>query len=202
MKVVFVIMLFVCSFAAKAQSRIDMFLDSTLKELKTQGKVDETDLKVFVLLDRFYNEALQSDKGELTRETVGQINEYVAKAKAKNRHLLILFLMYQEYISSTAAQGNRADPNYQLAIINLLEREVTSIYDKVPIIVNIYKAEALQSAGLKNEAKDLIANTLKQYPNSIPMKVYRFLDTNDEGIKTDLLQHHSGHWMVQQFKIK
>ena len=144
----------------------------------------------------------QSDKGELTTETAQKINTYVQDEKIKNRHLLILFLMYQEHITQTAVQGKTANIEYQLACINLLEKETQSTYQQVPTIIYIYKAEALQSAGHYDEAKSLIDASLSKAPNSVPLKVYKYLDSRNENIKKDLIKNHSTHWMVQQFGIK
>lgn len=185
-----------------SQSKVDKFLDSTITHLKTQSQIDKNDLNVFSVLESFYNEVLQSDKGELSSETAQKINSYAADSKIKNKHLLILFLMYQEHISRTAAQGKSPNAEYQLACINLLEKEMLGIYQKVPTIVYIYKAEALQSAGYNDEAKSLIDTSLKKFPGSIPLKVYKYLGSRDEEIKRDLVKTHSEHWMVQQFGIK
>ncbi|RYE55631.1 MAG: hypothetical protein EOP48_09790 [Sphingobacteriales bacterium] len=110
--------------------------------------------------------------------------------------------MYQDHISQTAAKGRRPNVEYQLGCIQRLESELQTLYQKVPTIVYIYKAEALQSAGRMDEAKVLVAASLQKVPNSIPLKVYRYLDSKDEAIKKDLIQNHSEHWMVQQFAIK
>jgi hypothetical protein len=110
--------------------------------------------------------------------------------------------MYQEYISQTAAQGKKPNAEYQLASINLLEAEMDSVYKRVPLIVYIYKVEALQGARRNDEAESLIDAGLKKEPASIPLKVYKYLHSKDESIRKDLVENHSAHWMVQQFGIK
>jgi hypothetical protein len=202
MRAIAVLILFLFSANVYSQTRVKKFLDSTLSQLKTQSQTDKNDLNVFSLLESFYSEVLQSDKGELSPETAQKINTYARDGKIKNKHLLILFLMYQDHISQTAAQGKRPNAEYQVACINLLESEMQSIYQKVPTIVYIYKAEALHSSGRNSEAMSLVDASLKKNPTSIPLKIYKYLDSRDENIKRDLVENHSGHWMVQQFGIK
>ncbi|MEF9480075.1 hypothetical protein OWR28_22280 [Chryseobacterium sp. 1B4] len=86
--------------------------------------------------------------------------------------------------------------------MNLLESETKEVYGKVPAIIYIFKAEALDSGSKKEEAKITVANGLKEYPDSIPLKVYSYLNTQDEALRQDLIQNHPNHWMVQQFGIK
>ena len=202
MRITIFISLFFISTTIIAQSRVETFLDSTVSKLKSQSNVDKNDLEVFSLLESFYQEALQSNEGELSQKTAEKINAYARDGRIKNKHLLTLFLMYQDHISQTAAKGRHPNVEYQLGCIQRLESEVNSLYQKVPTIVYIYKAEALQSAGRTDEAKALVAASLQKVPNSIPLKVYRYLDSKDEAIKQDLTQNHSKHWMVQQFAIK
>jgi hypothetical protein len=202
MRVIAFLSLFLFSASVYSQSGAEKFLDSTVAELKMQSKIDKNDLLIFSLLESFYIEALQSDQGQLSPQTAQKINTCIGDSKTKNRHLLILFLMYQEHISQTAAQGERPNAAYQIACINLLEKEMLGLYQKVPTIVYIYKAEALQSAGRSGEAKSLVEASLKKVPASIPLKVYKYLDSKDEAVKNDLVKNHSGHWMVQQFGIK
>lgn len=190
------------STAVIAQSSVDTFVDSTLNQLKSQSTVDKNDLTVFSLLESFYLEGLQSDEGELSQKTAEKITAYTSDNRLKNKYLLMLFLMYQDHIVQTAAKGRKPNTDYQLACIQRLETEMRSLYQKVPTIVYIYKAEALQSAGRRDEAKAWVAASLQQNPNSVPLKVYRYLDSKDEAIKKDLVERHSKHWMVQQFGIK
>ena len=184
------------------QSPIEKTLDSTLNRLKSTSGTDATDTRIFDLLQNFYNEALQADNGNLSQETVQHVNNYVGDTKTKNRHLLMMFLMYQQHISQTAAKGEKPNSEYQVNLTKLLEKEMNAVYGKVPTIVYIYKAEALQSHGKIEEAKAAIVTALKVYPDSVPLKVYRYLDTQDEQIKKDLVQNHSGHWLVKQNGIK
>jgi hypothetical protein len=117
-------------------------------------------------------------------------------------HLLTLFLTYQNHISETASAGKQADPNFQINLITDLEIELKSTFGNVPLIITIYKAEALDANNQSKESAELISKSLIKYPNSIPLKVYNYVNTKDEKIKQDLIKNHSTHWMVQQFGIK
>ncbi|HYH16067.1 MAG TPA: hypothetical protein VD794_12635 [Flavisolibacter sp.] len=187
---------------ASSQPSVTKYLDSTLFQLKAQNQTDKTDSKVFSLLESFYNEALQADQGELSLETAQKINAYVSDNSLKNKHLLILFLIYQDHISQTAARGLQPNTEFQVACMNLLESEMKLVYNKVPTIVYVYKVEALKSAGRKEEASAFVEASLNVNPTSIPLKVYKYLGSHDESIKADLVENHSKHWMVQLYKIK
>jgi hypothetical protein len=202
MKVILLFSLVTLSLTAHSQASVKRFLDSTLIQLKSQNTINRADAKVWSIFDAFYNEALQSDKGELSPATAQKINSYVSEKSLPNKHLLILFLMYQQHISETAASGKRPNTEFQVACISMLENEINSVYDRVPAIVYIYKAEALESAGLKSAASALVASSLIKYPTSIPLKVYRFLDSKDDALKRDLIINHPNHWMLEQFRIK
>jgi hypothetical protein len=202
MRVIIFLSFIFLSATLTAQSSAKNFVDSIVNKLKKQSKTDNNDVRVFSILESFYNEALQSDEGELSQITVQKINGYVNDGRIKNKHLLTLFLMYQDHISQTAARGKRPNTEYQLACIQRLETEMQNVYQKVPAIVYVYQAEALQSAGRVVEAKALIAASLEKVPNSIPLKVYRYLDSKDEELRKDLVLNHAKHWMVRQFGIK
>ena len=72
----------------------------------------------------------------------------------------------------------------------------------MPLIVIIYKAEALQANNQSKESAELISKSLVKYPSSIPLKIFNYENTKDVKIKQDLSKNHSTHWMVQQFEIK
>ena len=86
--------------------------------------------------------------------------------------------------------------------MHLLESETKEVYGKLPAIIYIFKAEALDSGSKKEEAQITVVNGLKEYPDSIPLKVYSYLNTKDETLRQDLIKNHPRHWMVQQFEIK
>ena len=193
----FLILISITSFSQKSADYIKF-----VEQIKKEAKIDNNDKTVYKLLDDFYDQALQSDKGELNPDISQRIEKLYADTKAKNMHLLTLFLTYQNHISETAAAGKQADPNFQINLITDLESELKTTFGNVPLIVIIYKAEALQANNQSKESAELISKSLVKYPSSIPLKVYNYENTKDVKIKQDLIKNHSTHWMVQQFEIK
>lgn len=171
-------------------------------EIKKQSQIDKSDKTVYNLLTTFYEKNLQADQEEMTPEDIQQIERLVSDPSTKNIHILMLFLMYQQHISKTAAVGKEPDADFQIDTMNILEIETKEIFGKIPAIIYIYKAEALESGHKKEESQNTVAQGLKEYPDSIPLKVYSYLNTKDNAIKNDLIKNHSKHWMVQQFDIK
>ncbi|MEN2400177.1 hypothetical protein GKZ90_0010335 [Flavobacterium sp. MC2016-06] len=173
-----------------------------IKEIKKNAKTDKNDQTVLNLLNDFYNQVLQSEKGDLNADIPERLQKLYSDKNAKNLQIMSMFLAYQEYISQTVAGNKETDPNFQFNLITDLENEVKNTYGKVPIIVNIFKAETLKLNGQSKEYTELISKSLVEFPDSIPLKVYKYLDTKDEKTKDDLVQNHPNHWMVQQFEIK
>lgn len=172
------------------------------EKIKKESKIDGSDKAVYHLLEEFYAENLQAENDEMSDETIEKTQKLASDPDTKNLHILMLFLMYQQHISQTAAVGKKPNPEFQMATMRLLEDEIRSIYGKTPAIIYVYQYEALSAANKKEEAKATAFQGLKEYPDSVPLKVYTYLSTNDEAIKNDLLKNHSNHWMVKQFGIK
>lgn len=173
-----------------------------IEQIKKDSKTDKNDKTVYNLLNDFYEQALQSDNGELKPEIPQRIQNVYADKNAKNVQILSMFLAYQEHVSQTSALGKPSDSDFQINLMIDLEREIKNTYGNIPVIIKIYKAETLNSNGQINEAAELISTSLIEFPNSVPLKVYKYLDSKDEKIKADLIKNHSTHWMVQQFGIK
>ncbi|MGG5209137.1 hypothetical protein ACQWU4_09310 [Chryseobacterium sp. MIQD13] len=184
-------------FAQTANQVQDLFL-----KIKQESKIDRSDRAVYDVLDEFYNKNLQAENDEITPETVQRIEKLASNPDTKNLHILLLFLMYQQHISRTSVAGKTPDSGFQIEAMKILENETRDIYGKVPAIIYIYKYEALDGSGKKEEAKAAVAQGLKEYPDSVPLKVYSYLNTKDEVLKNDLVKNHPNHWMVQQFGIK
>ena len=200
MKKLILLFAFAMSFPLFAQQTQNY--EQFIAQLKNNTRTDKNDRAVWNLLNDFYEEALQSDAGALTRATVEKMQKLYADRNAKNMQILHLFMVYNNHISQTAAQGKTPDSGLQVGLMLELEKEMADTYGKVPAIVQIYKAEALVSNGQHKESADVISAGLLEYPGSVPLKVYRFLETNDEGLKTDLIKNHPDHWMVKQFGIR
>lgn len=197
-----ILLLFSLIISINAFSQKSEDYEKFIEQIKKDSKIDKTDKTVYNLLNDFYEQALQSDKGELNQDISQRIQNLYSDKKAKNLHILTMFLTYQNHITETSSDGKQPNPNFQINLVDDLEGELKDTYGNVPIIIIIYKAEALNSNGKTKESAELIATSLIQYPNSIPLKVYKYLDTKDEKIKVDLVKNHSNHWMVQQFEIK
>ncbi|NML71336.1 hypothetical protein HHL23_16220 [Chryseobacterium sp. RP-3-3] len=172
------------------------------QKIKEQAKIDKNDRAVYEVLDEFYNKNLQAENDEMTPETIQRIEKMASDPNTKNLHILMLFLMYQQHISRTSMAGKAPDTEFQIETMNILENETREVYGKVPAIIYIYKAESLDGAGKKSEVKTVLDQGLKEYPDSVPLKVYTYLNTKDEVLKNDLVKNHPNHWMVQQFGIK
>ncbi len=175
---------------------------SILQKIKSQSKIDTQDKTVYDLMDEFYQKNLQADNDEMTPEFTHKLQKAVSDSNTKNIHLLYLFLMYQQHISQAVAEGKKPNPVFQIETMNLLESETKEVYGKLPAIIYIFKAEALDSGSKKEEAQMTVASGLKEYPDSVPLKVYSYLNTKDENLRKDLTQNHPNHWMVQQFGIQ
>ncbi|MBX2931525.1 MAG: hypothetical protein KF781_06220 [Chitinophagaceae bacterium] len=200
MKKIFFIILVLLSINVFSQQNDDY--KNFIQQIKKDTKIDKDDNTIYNLLNDFYEQALQSDEGELKPDIPLKIQKLYEDKNTKNIHILIMLLTYQEHISETAAVGKKPDSEFQVNLMTDLENEMKAIYDKIPPIIYIYKAEALSSNGQKNNASIIVSKGLVEYPNSIPLKVYKYIETNDEKIKNDLIQNHSNHWMIKQFGIK
>lgn len=195
------IVLFSLLLGSYAFSQTAAAAKEVFEKIKKEAVTDGNDTTVYNVLDEFYARNLQADNDEITPETVEKIQRLATDPHTKNLHLLLLFLMYQQHISQTSAAGRKPNPDFQTETAKLLEEETRTIYGKVPAIIYVYRYEALDGAGKKDEARAIAAQGLKEYPDSVPLKVYAYLSTKDENLKNDLVKNHSGHWMVKQFAI-
>ena len=185
------------TFAQTGNQVKDIFL-----KIKQESNIDRNNKAVYDILDEFYTKSLQAENDEMTPETVQRIEKLASNPDTKNLHILLLFLMYQQHLSRTSMAGKTPDTEFQAEAMKLLENETKDIYGKVPVIIYIYKAEALDGAGKKEDAKAVVDQGLKEYPDSVPLKVYSYLNTKDEVLRNDLIKNHPNHWMVLQFGIK
>lgn len=174
---------------------------SYINQLKKESKIDGGDRAVFHLLDEFYMQVLQSDAGEFSPGFAKKIENLYQNKKTKNRHLLIMFLTYQDHITKTAAVGKSTNPIFQVDLMTDLENEFQSIFNEIPAIIYIYTVEAYISNVDKARTLNTIEKGLKAYPDAVPLKVYKYLETNSDEVKKDLITNHANHWMVKQFEI-
>lgn len=196
MKRLFII-LFFFSFNALAQAD-----EARISKIRGNTKIDSQDKAVFNLMEEFYFQVMQSDAGKLSQDTPRKLDNLFRNGRTRNRHLLLMFLVYQNHISQTAAAGKRPDTRIQVELMADLAFEFKNIYNRVPAIIYVYQSEALNASGQKDAATKVIEDGLIEYPDSVPLKIYKYLGSKDEAIKTDLVGNHSNHWMVKQFEIK
>ncbi len=201
LKSLIIALIFLAAIPASAQYSSAQ-IDSLVLELKKNTIIDRNDTEVISILNRLYDEILQSDKGELEPETPEILNSFLQNNGSKNSHILALFLIYQDYFTQLIHNDISESPDYQLLLILKLEAEIKNLYDEIPVIIYVYKAEAYETKGLRNEARTVLQEGLKKYSNSIPLKVYTYLYENEAQQKEDLVNHHSEHWMVKQFGIR
>lgn len=175
---------------------------SFVQQIKKEAKIDTNDTTVLKLLTDFYEQVLQSETGELQPNISERIQNLYADKNAKNLHILNLFLAYQDHITQTAVQGKVPDATFQNNLLDDLQVELQATFGTIPVIIKIYKVEALQAAGKFSESSALLAKSVTEFPKSVPLKVYSYLDTRNENLKKELLTDHAQHWMVQQFQIK
>lgn len=145
---IFLIMINLSLYAQNKPSIKDIY-----PEIKKQSQIDKSDKTVYNLLTTFYEKNLQADQEEMTPEDIQQIERLVSDPSTKNIHILMLFLMYQQHISKTAAVGKEPDADFQIDTMNILESETKEIFGKIPAIIYIYKAEALESGHKKRSHK-------------------------------------------------
>ncbi len=200
MKQILTLLLTLSFFMGKAQSANEGYRN-TMADIKSKSKIDKNDKVALQLITDFYNEVLQSDKGELEKNTMERVANFMKADDSKNKHLLTIFLMYQQHISQTAAKGLQPNAAFQVEAMNTLEKEFQELYGVIPTIIYIYKSEALSSAGKIAEAKAHVNKGLTVYPNSVPLKVYFYNGTKDIAIKKELIAKHPNHWLVKQHHI-
>lgn len=177
-------------------------VEKTIIQLKEQSKIDSQDKSALNIINGLYDEILQSDKGELGPKTIEKLQNFMADENSKNKYLVTLFLIYQEHLDDTASKGMAPNSEFQVLIMNSLESEFKNIYNVVPAIIYVYKYEALNSNSKIEQAKEVLNMGLNNYPSSIALKVYKYLENKDENLKKDLVQNHSNHWLVLENKIK
>lgn len=172
-------------------------------EVNNAATTDSKDLRVYTLLENFYNEVLQDEKGELSQKTIATISELMENDAVPNWNILFMFMTYQQHISETAAVGKPSNIGFQLLATDLLAKECLKIYKKLPSIVAIYQGEAFMSAEKTDKAMAVFKQLLTEKPNCIPAKIYTYMLSDDatekDRIFKDLSKNSPNHWMVIEF---
>src|ERR1043165_3772066 len=128
MRILIVLSFLVLSHCAFAQSQADKIVDSLIAPIKAKTVIDSENTRIYSLLESFYDEVLQSDNGGLSAKTMRRLKIYRDESHLRNKHLLVLFFMYQDLITDAANKGRNPNPDYQLALIKRLKSEMKSLY--------------------------------------------------------------------------
>lgn len=185
-----------------AQNEIDEYINTVIVESKNTNPVDAKDLTMKNLFDQFYNEVLQDESGQISEDLLNKITVMVESLSTKNMQLMNLLLVFQDYINEVSENPSSLNSEFQLKIVEAMENEFINLKQDVPAIIYVYKIEALQTNEKFDESDKLIEVALKKFPNSVPIKAYKFLATEDENVKNDLIKNHSNHWFVKQLDLK
>lgn len=168
--------------------------------VKRNTQVVPSDKKVLVLLDKLYQKTLQANEAELDEATIKEYQQYQTNTTLANRHLVLLFDNYQTIITETSAQGGIAPAKICIPLMKSLSGECLLLYNTIPAVVCIYMGEALQSAGMTDQAREHFKTSLQFYPDSIPLMVYNYKLEQDPVRRKEQLaalkKKHAKHWMV------
>lgn len=163
--------------------------------------IDSSDMKVLKVLDKFYEMTLQDNYLDLNAATLKEFNKYQTNTSLANRHIVLLFYNYLSFIGQAAEGEEQPPPDICLQLIKSLSDACFSLYKKIPVIVRVYRVEALINAGMIDEAREYIKNSLCFYPGSIPLLVYNYKLEADKDMKKRQLvllkKKYGSHWMVK-----
>ena len=185
-----------------AQNEIDEYINTVIVDSKNTNPVDAKDLTMKNLFDQFYNEVLQDESGQISEDLLNKITVMVESLSTKNMQLMNLLLVFQDYINEVSENPSSLNSEFQLKIVEAMENEFINLKQDVPAIIYVYKIEALQTNEKFDESDKLIEVALKKFPNSVPIKAYKFLATEDENVKNDLIKNDTNHWFVKQLDLK
>ncbi|MFY0645001.1 MAG: hypothetical protein JXR19_11085 [Bacteroidia bacterium] len=178
----------------------DFFL-LPLWTVKNKTKIISSDKTILELLDKMYEETLQANDLELDEKTIIEYKKYQTDTTLANRHIALLFDNYQTIITEAAAKGEKAPAEICVPLMKSLAGECVSLYNNIPVIVCVYMGEALQSAGMIDNAREHFIMSLQFYPNSIPLQVYNYQLEQDQAKKkkqlADLKRKYPKHWMIK-----
>lgn len=165
--------------------------------------IDSSDTTVYDVLERFYEEGLNDDAGEVSQKTIDRITAIMGDANFPNRNLLEILLIYQDELRHMAERNEKPNTSFQIMTTDLLATQCEKIYGKVSVLIQIYQGETFMVAYFDDKALALFKDILTTYPNCIPARVYKCILTKDEAEKqrlSDALKkERPNHWMVKQF---
>ena len=169
--------------------------------VKNKTTITAADKTILTVLDKMYEQTMQANNGQLDEKTTRKYQQFISDTRLPNRHIALLFDNYQNIISETAGKGEIAPASVCIPLMKTLAGECLSLYQLIPPIVCIYMGEALQSAGMLEEARSHFKISLQFYPGSIPLLVYNYKLEPDQAKKSEMLvelkKKFSKHWMVK-----
>ncbi|WP_462248767.1 hypothetical protein [Ferruginibacter sp.] len=183
-------------------SRSSDFFMLPLWVVKNKTKILAKDKKIIFLLDNLYEKTMQANDNELDEKTLKEYQSYQIDTSLANRHIALLFDSYQTIITETASKGKQAPSKICIPLMQSLSVECLKLYNRIPALVYIYMGEALQSAGMVEDARKHFKMSLQFYPTSIPLQVYNYeLELDQIEKKKQLLNlknKYRKHWMVKE----
>lgn len=186
-----------------AQTTLSQAAIVQYEAINKSAVIDGKDMTVYNLLDAFYKEVLNADAGEASQETISKISEVMENENTPNRNILEILLIYQDQLRFMAERNEKSNPGYQFLTTDLLARESTKIYGKVPVLIRIYQGEAFMAAYEDDKAQAVFKAILAEYPDCMPARVYSCILTKDEAeqqrLAAALKKEKPNHWMVMQF---
>lgn len=201
MKIRLLIALLIFSIPTLSFSQEEHDIKNMINTITKNAIRDSTDKTVYHLMDELFQGILQSDNLKVSQETIAKIDKIVKSDQAKNKHLLILFLLYQNFTEQSVRTG-QSNRQIQLEILHTLYDEYSNLYNQIPVIIYIYLAESYKANKQHEEVVKTLNVSRKLYPDAIPLKIYQYLETKDETLKADILKNHKEHWLVKQFITK
>jgi len=170
--------------------------------VKNKTRIVSSDKIVFKVLDKLYEQTMQANDGQPDETTIRQYQQFKTDTTLANRHLVLLFDTYQTIVTETAAKGEKLPIDICVPLMNTLAGECITVYNKIPAIVCIYMGEALESAGMLNEARKHFKMSLQFYPNSIPLLVYNYRLEQDLTKKKEIFKTLDGKRLIESSSIK
>src|SRR5690606_12860254 len=129
--------LLILTFQTSIGQEIEDF-NRVVNDVIASSSKDAKDLTAWELLNDFYEETLQSDSGLTSAKTYERLDAFLRNEKSFNKHLIMLFIAYQDYVGESARSGLPPDSKFQVFLINKTEEEIQKIYGKVPVVILIY----------------------------------------------------------------
>ncbi len=168
--------------------------------VKRKAKIRPADRKVLTLMDKIYQQNLQADNGEMDERTKTEYRRYMTDTTLANRHIIYMLDLYQTIITNAQSAHKLPPANVCIPLMKALSGDCLSLYGEIPPLVCIFMGEALQSAGMEENAREHFKKSLQFHPDSVPLLVYNYrleLDAaRKQQLRKQLKARHPGHWMV------